>query len=454
MTSPDAATATAGSGGVARKAVVAAAVLGLLMAAMDATVVGTMLPTVIHDVGGATRGGYAWLVSGFLLAQVAATPVTGWIADRIGSRVLMVAAAGAFLAASLLAGVAHSFVLLVVARVLHGAAAGALVVSSYVIVGRLYGPERRAAAQGLLSTVWGVAAVVGPVLGATITGAWGWRWVFLLNVPLCLLVAATVLFGLPGRASVNSTGRALFPAGEYSMLIGGAALILLALQASGLGLGVAGGIVAAVLGVVLLAGVRRSRGALLVSSALRATPSGAGAVATLGACMVMYATVTVLPVQLAARGTTTTGIAVIIGVAALGWVVASAVTGGMLNARGYRIPMTVGAILLVIGASGAALGILPWAVGAAVGLGTGAVTAAALALMQDQAPPRQLGVATSSATLLRNLGAAAGINGLAALSTSSGAAHNPAFWALTAVAVLLVLAPAATTPSRRTTVEY
>ncbi|MEU2727452.1 MFS transporter [Streptomyces griseoviridis] len=441
----------------ASKVGVAAAVLALLLAAMDATVMGTVLPDVLSDVGGGAHGGYAWLVSGFMLAQVAGTPLAGWIADRLDDRMLAVGATVAFLAASAAAGFAGSFGVLVAARVLHGLAAGAIVVSSYVIVGRLYGPERRAAAQGLLSMVWGIAAVLGPVVGAAITSAWGWRWVFFLNVPLCVLVLFAVAVALPGRTSRPSESgdpSRGFPATEFALVTGGAVLLLIGLQGSSLGLGVIGSTVAVVVGLAVLALLRRSGGALVPRQVFGRTPSAGAALATIGACVVMYATVTVLPVRLAEHGASTAKVAVVVGVSAVGWVLGSAVTGGMVARHGYRAPMAVGSLALLASTVCSATGVLPWLAGAAAGLGTGAVTAATLALLQDQAPAAQLGVATSAATMLRNIGSAVGVNGIAALTAALvGSSHseNGAFWALTVLVTLTVLAPALTAPRQRTT---
>ncbi|WP_131744873.1 MFS transporter [Frankia sp. Cppng1_Ct_nod] len=436
--------------------VVPAAVLALLLAAMDATIMGTVLPNVVADVGGRSGGGYAWLVSGFMLAQVAGTPLAGWAADRLDDRVAAVSATLVFLTASLLAGFAGSFRTLVMARMLHGLAAGALVVSSYVIIGRLYGPQRRPAAQSLLSTVWGIAAVVGPPAGASITAAWGWRWVFFVNVPLCLLVIIGIAVALPPKPAAGDRQRPLhrFPTVEYLLITGGTALILIGMQSSSLGLGTAAGYVGIAAGLAMLPLLRRVGGDLLPRDVFAPTPSGAAAIATIGACVVMYATMTVLPVQLAALGASTTKIAFIVGLSAIGWVLGSAVAGGVLTRYGYRLPLILGATALLLSAVCSATGTLPWLAGATAGLGTGMVTAATLALLQDQAPPERLGIATSSATMLRNIGAAAGINGIAALSaalTPSSHRKDPAFWALAAVAVIAVLIPAVSAPRQRKT---
>jgi MFS family permease len=443
---------------VARRIAIGAAVLALLLAAMDATVMGTVLPTVVRDLKGGAGGGYAWLVSAFMLAQVAGTPVAGWVSDRVSDRALGVWAAVAFLAASALAGSAHSFTVLVAARLLHGLAAGALVVSSYVIVGRAFGPQRRAKAQALLSMVWGVAGVLGPVMGAAVTQAWGWRWVFLLNIPLCVaviaVVAATASGRAQGRAQAGAQGRetSRFPGGEYLVIIAGTTLLLIGVQGPVLAIGGAGGAVIAAAGIAILALTRWRGGSLVPREVLTRGPSAAAALATFGACVAMYATVTVLPLHLARLGMSTAGIAVVVGVSALGWVVGSGLTGGVLNKRGYRLPVACGGVALVASCAVSATGEVPWLAGVLVGLGTGAVTAATLALLQDQSPPQRLGIATSAATMVRNMGAAVGVNGIAALSAVAGASSHRAdnaFWVLAAIVAVAVLLPALRMPRER-----
>lgn len=460
--------AGAGALSTSAKITVGAAVLALLLAAMDATVMGTVLPTVLGDVGGATGGGYAWLVSGFMLAQVAATPLAGLACDRIGERALAAGAVTGFLAASAVAGLADRFGVLVAARCCHGLAAGAIVVTSYVMVGRAFGAERRAAAQGLLSMVWGVAAVLGPVAGAALTRGFGWRWVFFVNIPLCLAILAAVLLARPrkgaaaagGGAAAASGARRGLPVGEYLLVTAAATLLLVGLQGGSLGLGVPGGVAAVLVAVLLLSAVRRCSGVLLPVQVLSWGPVGAAALATFGACVVMYATVTVLPVRLAATGSSTTVIAVVVCLSAMGWVVGSGVAGGLLAKVGYRLPMLVGAGSLLVSALLSATGFAVHAAGAFAGIGTGAVTATTLALIQDQFPAHQLGVATSANTMVRNLGSAAGVNGIAALSAALAApaalavpatgAGDRAFWALVAVAVLSVGLPALFAPTERT----
>jgi MFS family permease len=320
--------------------------------------------------------------------------------------------------------------------------------------GRLFGPQRRAAAQGMLSMVWGIAAVLGPLVGASITSAWGWRWVFFINIPLCLLVLAAVLIALPKRAGAASTQTSVrFPWTEYALVTGAAALLLISLQGTSLGLGPFGAGAAAILGLAALVLLRRFGGSLVPRQVFARTPSAGAALATIGACVVMYATVTVLPVHLAELGASTTKIAVIVGLAAIGWVAGSAVTGSVVAKRGYRLPMVVGSVSLLASTVFSATGAFPWLAGATVGLGTGAVTAATLALIQDQAPTDQLGVATAAATMLRNVGAAMGVNGIAALAAvlaTAGHEGNSAFWTLPVVVALTVLFPALFAPRDRT----
>ena len=162
------------------------AMFALFLAAMDSTVVGTLLPFIkaeLHD-----DMLYPWLMSGFILASVLATPLSGWIADAIGEKSAMLGALALFLAGSVWIWVAPGMELLVWARALQGVGAGAITVTTYVIIGRLYNDKERGKMQGMLSLVWGLAAIIGPLAGGIIHEHWGWRTVFLLNVPLSLVI--------------------------------------------------------------------------------------------------------------------------------------------------------------------------------------------------------------------------------------------------------------------------
>jgi MFS family permease len=411
------------------------ALLALLLAAVDSTVIAAILPEIAGSVGAESGSGYAWMVSAFLMAQVASTPIAGWLADRYGApQVLLVAACG-FAASSLWTSAAGDFAGLLGSRIAQGAFAGALVVGSYVVVGELFGPDKRAFAQGLLSMIWGVAAVAGPVVGGSVNGIFGWRWVFVGAAVLSLL-SPLLLFSSWRNAAKPRGASDPFPSVEYVLVFAFSMFALIAPQSGDLGLGWGFAVFAAVAALALLAAIRWRGGVLMPRELFARGPVQAALVTTFAACVVMYATVSVLPILLARSGYSGVYIGTVVALSALGWVIASACTGLVAKAFGLTGGAWAG-IACLLASSLAASFVLPaWAAGALAGVGTGLVTATMLALIQNSAPPAVLGRATAAATMFRRLGAAIGVNSVAALSaTLEGSNHSPerAFWLLVGV---------------------
>lgn len=176
-------------------AVIAGLMTGLLLAALDGTVVSTVMPTVIAELGGWQL--YAWTFSAFILAQTAALPLFGRLSDLYGQRRLFLAGLAIFMAGSALCGLSRTMEQLIAFRALQGLGAGAIFPIALAAVGILFPPERRAKIQGVFSAVFGISSVVGPSVGAFIVEHWSWRWAFYVNLPLGLLSAALVWLYLP-----------------------------------------------------------------------------------------------------------------------------------------------------------------------------------------------------------------------------------------------------------------
>ncbi|GMA23296.1 hypothetical protein GCM10025864_10550 [Luteimicrobium album] len=159
--------------------------LSTALVALDSTVIATAIPTITADLGGFTQ--FPWLLSIYLLAQAASTPIYGKLADIVGRKPLMLAGVAVFLAGSVLAGFAWSMPALIVFRAVQGLGAGAIMPMSITIAGDIYTVEERATAQGYLASVWGVSAVAGPLIGGIFSEWVSWRWIFWVNIPLCLV---------------------------------------------------------------------------------------------------------------------------------------------------------------------------------------------------------------------------------------------------------------------------
>ena len=191
------------------------------LGALEATVVGTAMPTVVATLGGLAH--YSWVFAAYLLTSTASVPIWGRLSDLYGRRRLYLLGIAVFLAGSALSGAATTMTQLIVFRAIQGIGAGAVIPLSMTIVGELYALEERARTQALFSGVWGLASIAGPLVGGYITDALSWRWVFYLNLPFGLLATAIIASPIrrrpaPARARVDWLGAALLFAGVTALL--------------------------------------------------------------------------------------------------------------------------------------------------------------------------------------------------------------------------------------------
>jgi EmrB/QacA subfamily drug resistance transporter len=178
-----------------RNFIFVAVLLGMLLAALDQTIVATALPTVVADLGGA--GHQSWVVTSYLLASTIATAIVGKLGDLFGRKAVFQAAVLFFLAGSVLCGLAQSMSMLVASRTLQGVGGGALMVTATALIGEVVPLRERGRYQGALGAVFGVTTVVGPLLGGYFTDHLTWRWAFWINIPVAVLVFFVAAGAIP-----------------------------------------------------------------------------------------------------------------------------------------------------------------------------------------------------------------------------------------------------------------
>src|SRR5262245_17063353 len=170
--------------------ITAGVMTGMFVAALEATVVGTAMPTVIASLGGLNH--YSWVFSAYIVTSTVTVPVWGKLSDLYGRRVTYQVGIAVFLIGSMLSGLSGSMLQLIIFRAIQGLGAGALIPLGMTIIGDIYTVRERAKMQAYFSGVWGLSSIIGPLIGGFLTDQLSWRWVFYINLPIGIVTALII----------------------------------------------------------------------------------------------------------------------------------------------------------------------------------------------------------------------------------------------------------------------
>jgi EmrB/QacA subfamily drug resistance transporter len=388
--------------------------LGMFMSAVESTIVASAMPTIVAQLGGFEL--FSWVFAIYLLAQSITIPIYGRLADLYGRKRVFCAGAALFLVGSALCGFAWNMVALIAFRALQGLGAGAIIPVSTTIVADLYTPADRARMQGYLGGVWGVAAIIGPALGAFIVQHLSWSIIFWINLPVG--VASIALLALYFREHLVPHEHTIDYGGSALLMVGSGALMLALTQAHELGATMFWGLVvaaAATIG-VFLHHERVAREPMLRLDLWRNRVIAVGNVGatTIGAVMMGITAFVPAYVQGAmGRSPLVAGFA--LTVMSLGWTFASAIAGQVMVRTSYRAAAVMGGFSLLAG-NLVLIAMQPssgpvWAGAGAflIGMGMGFCNTTFLVSIQSSVGWQERGTATSSMLFMRMVGQSLGV---------------------------------------------
>jgi len=409
-----------------RPFILASVMLGMFLAAIEATIVATAMPSIVSDLGGFSL--YSWVFSAYLLTNAATVLVFGKLADLFGRKPIFVIGVTIFLIGSTLAGFSTSMGMLIITRFVQGIGAGALMPIATTIVGDIYSREERAKIQGYLSAVWGISAVSGPLLGGFFVDILDWRYVFWMNIPLGLLAMLGIVIFL--KENITKKKERVDYLGSFLMMIT-VSLLMLVLVEGGTGIPWNSILMFTLIGVIAIAlfilvqqqlnslqpmiPIELWRYRLILMANFTSLTTG---MITIGVTSYLPAFVQgVMGMSATIAGFTLTTMSI-------GWPIASTISGRLLLRIGYRNTSLIGGVFLVIG-SLLFMFLTPekgpiWAGFGSffIGVGMGMTSTAFIVGIQTNVDWEIRGIATSANVFMRSLGSALGVALLGGLLNS------------------------------------
>jgi EmrB/QacA subfamily drug resistance transporter len=413
-----------------RIAVTVGVMTGMFIAALEATVVGTAMPTVIASLGGLNH--YSWVFSAYLVTSTVTVPVWGKLSDLYGRRLLYQIGIGVFLLGTLLSGFSGTMTELIVFRAIQGLGAGALVPLGMTIIGDIFTIQERARMQAFFSGVWGLSSIIGPVIGGFITDQISWRWVFWVNLPVG--VAAALIIGVALKEPKIDAKPSIDYAGAGLLMLAISLMMLAMVEGEGATLfspqniavfAASGGLLGLFVWVE-----RRAKDPIIPFDLFRNKTVSISVLAGFLGGISMFGAISFIP--LFAQGAlsfTATEAGSLLTPLMLTWVTMSVVGGRLMLRLGYRsitifgfFVLTVGFVMLALFGRETPLFWL-YVDLMMIGAGLGLTMLTLLIAVQHSVDRTKLGVATSLNQFSRAIGGALGVAIMGAVLTVGLASH-------------------------------
>lgn len=410
-----------------RWAVTVGVMTGMFIAALEATVVGTAMPTVIASLQGINY--YSWVFTAYIVTSTVTVPVWGKLSDLYGRRLLYQAGIFVFLFGTLLSGLSTSMTQLIIFRAIQGLGAGALVPLGMTIIGDIFTLKERSRMQALFGGVWGLSSVIGPVLGGFLTDQLSWRWVFFINLPIG--IAAAVIIGFALKEPKLTEKPSVDYAGAGLLMVAISLMMLVMVESTSLtALLTPSNLLLLAMSIILLAIFgwveKKAKDPIIPFELFRNKTVSVSVAAGFLAGVAMFGVISFVPLfAQGALGLTATQAGSLLMPLMLSWVSMSVLGGRLLLNISYRIITIVGFVLLTIGFVLLAMfqrdtpQYWLYVDLNLIGAGLGLTMLTLLIAVQQAVERNQLGVATSLNQFSRSIGGAFGVAIMGAFLTAS-----------------------------------